>query len=433
MPSLPPAAQNFRDGHQDDFDFGANTGYASSNQRSKPRAEDARDRAQRMTGREMQHSGFDVAIVGAGIVGLAHALAAAKAGKRVVVIDRDPRANGASIRNFGFITVTGQERGESWSLARRTRDVWAEVAPEAGIAVEQEGLILTVRRPEGVGVVDAFLNTEMGEGCAWLDAEQFRRRHPEIAAHDTVGALVSPHELRVESRTALPKLVAWLKAAHGVTFLTETAVHSVVPPRLETSRGPVEAATAIVCPGDDFSTLMPDRIAAYRPRRCRLSMLRLASPGFRLPAPVMSDLSLMRYAGYAGLPEAETLRLRLAVEQAAHLAQGVHLIAVQSADGSLVVGDSHHYDDLPPPFAPAEAEACILDEFERATGLTPPPVIERWVGTYAVADGRTFFIDAPSETIRLVIVTSGTGASTGFGIAERTIADLFGCNVGGPA
>jgi hypothetical protein len=159
-------------------------------------------------------------------------------------------------------------------------------------------------------------------------------------------------------------------------------------------------------------------------------MLRLASPGFRLPAPVMSDLSLVRYEGYAALPQAETLRQRLAVEQAAHLANGVHLIVVQSADGSLVVGDSHHYDDLPPPFAPAEAETCILDEFARATGLNPPPVTERWVGTYATADGRNYFVDAPADNVRIAIVTSGSGASTGFAIGERTIADLFGRKIG---
>src|SRR5471032_349544 len=127
-----------------------------------------RPRRPRRSGRlapGLQSSGFDVAVVGAGIVGLAHALAAAKAGKRVVVIDRDPRANGASIRNFGFITVTGQQRGDSWSLARRTRDVWAAVAPEAGIVLEQKGLIVTLRRPEAVAVAEAFLDTEMGEGC----------------------------------------------------------------------------------------------------------------------------------------------------------------------------------------------------------------------------------------------------------------------------
>jgi FAD dependent oxidoreductase TIGR03364 len=344
----------------------------------------------------------------------------------VAVIDRDPRANGASVRNFGFITVTGQERGESWGLARRTRDVWAEIAPQAGIAVEHKGLIVTVRRPEAVTVLEAFLKTEMGEGCQWQDGPALRKRHPEIADRDSLGALISPHDLRVESRTALPKLVAWLKAAQNVTFLTETAVHAVALPRIETSRGPVHADTAIVCPGDDFASLFPDRIAPYQPRRCRLSMLRLAAPGFRLPAALMSDLSLVRYRGYAALPEAEPLRRRLAAEQAAHLANGVHLIVVQSADGSLVVGDSHHYGDLPPPFAPVEAETCILDEFQRATGMTPPPVLERWVGTYASCEDRNYFIDTPSRDVRLVMVTSGTGASTGFGIAEKTIANLFG-------
>ena len=39
--------------------------------------------------------GYDLAVVGAGIVGLAHALAGARRGLRVVVIDRDARANGA--------------------------------------------------------------------------------------------------------------------------------------------------------------------------------------------------------------------------------------------------------------------------------------------------------------------------------------------------
>jgi FAD dependent oxidoreductase TIGR03364 len=368
---------------------------------------------------------FDVAVVGAGIVGLAHALAAARIGKRVVVIDRDPRANGASIRNFGFITVTGQARGESWILARRTRDIWAAVAPEAAIAIEQKGLIVTVRRPEAVAVVQAFLATEMGEGCQWLDAEGLCARHPEIAAPEALGALVSRHDLRVESRTALPKLTAWLQDSLGVTFITGAAALTVAPPVIETSLAAVRAKAAIVCPGDDFSSLFPERIAAYGPRRCRLSMVRLASPGFRLPSAVMSDLSLVRYAGYAALPEAQALHSRIAAEQAAHLANGVHLIAVQSADGTLVVGDSHHYDDLPWPFAPAEAEACILDEFHRATGLQPPPVVERWVGTYASAPDRAYFVDAPAERIRLVMVTSGTGASTGFAIAERTIADLF--------
>src|SRR5271169_2213595 len=103
---------------------------------------------------------FDVGIVGAGIVGLACALAAARRGKRVVVIDRDAQANGASVRNFGFITVTGQERGAMWRRAMRSRDVWAEVAAEVAIPVLHQGLLMAARRPESVAVLEAFLRTE---------------------------------------------------------------------------------------------------------------------------------------------------------------------------------------------------------------------------------------------------------------------------------
>ena len=181
----------------------------------------------------------------------------------------------------------------------------------------------------------------------------------------------------------------------------------------------------VVCPGDDFVTLYPDRIAGYGLRKCRLSMLKLADPGFRLPSALMSDLSLTRYRGYAALPEARALRPSCAPSSRAIIENGVHLIVVQGADGGLVVGDSHHYDHLPGPFAPAEAEHAILDEYRRATGREAPPVLERWTGIYAVADDRTYLIDAPEDNVRLVIVTSGTGASTGFGIAERVIDDLF--------
>src|SRR5580704_2420262 len=78
---------------------------------------------------------YDLAIIGAGVCGLAHALAAARRGKRVVVIDRDAQANGASVRNFGFITVTGQQAGECWRRAMRSRDVWIELAAAAKIAI----------------------------------------------------------------------------------------------------------------------------------------------------------------------------------------------------------------------------------------------------------------------------------------------------------
>jgi FAD dependent oxidoreductase TIGR03364 len=378
------------------------------------------------------HTRYDLAVVGAGIVGLAHALAAARLGKRVVVIDRDAEANGASIRNFGFVTVTGQQAGACWQRAMRSRDVWAEIAPRAGIRVEHSGLLVVARRAEALHVLEAFVATDMGRACNVMLPSAAAEKIPSVRTAEIAGALWSPHELRVESREAIPLLARWLTAAYGVTFLRSTLVREVAPPRVETTRGTIHAECAVVCAGHDFLTLFPERIAAYGLTTCKLHMLRVRPPaGMRLGAALMSDLGLVRYLGYAELPEAATLKLHLEREQADHLANGVHLIAVQSADGSLVIGDSHHYGETIAPFASAAVDDLILDEFDHILDLPGRKVVERWTGTYASANDRLMLIDRASESVRLVLVTSGTGASTAFAIGEEVISDLFGSQTAG--
>jgi D-hydroxyproline dehydrogenase subunit beta len=372
---------------------------------------------------------FDLAVVGAGIVGLATALAGARRGLRVVVIDRDAQANGASVRNFGFITVTGQERHTMWARARRTREVWSEVAVAAGIPVVHTGLWMLARRRESVEVLNALLETEMGAGCRLLTAAEARRRCPQLVAEDLEAVLESTIELRVESREAIPRLATWLAHEHDVTFMRGTSVVGIDVPLVHTSRGPVHASRVAVCPGDDFNSLYAERLESYALTRCKLQMLRLAAPGFRLPGAFMSDLGLGRYLGFAALKAAVPLKARLAREQPEHLKHGVHLIVVQSTDGTLVVGDSHHYAATPDPVASEEVDALILDEFRAALGIEPPPVVERWIGTYASATDRQVLLDRPHPSVCIAVVTCGAGASTGFAIGEEVISSLLDTGV----
>ncbi len=372
---------------------------------------------------------FDLAVVGAGIVGLATALAAARRGLRVIVVDQDAQANGASVRNFGFITVSGQERGAMWARARRSRDVWREVAEAAGIAIVHTGLWMTARRPEAVAVLEAFMATDMAAGCRLLSPGEARHRCPQLVAPELAAVLESTIELRVESSEAIPRLAAWLGSQHRVLFMRNTTVRGIDMPDVHTSRGRVQAGRVVVCPGDDFNGLYAERLRAYALTRCKLQMLRLADPGFKLPGALMSDLGLGRYPGYAQLEAATALKARLAVEQAEHLKHGIHLIVVQSADGSLVVGDSHHYAATPDPFSHEEVDALILDEFHTALGIEPPAVIERWIGTYASATDRPVLIDSPEPSVRLAIVTCGAGASTAFAIGEELITSLLDTGV----
>jgi FAD dependent oxidoreductase TIGR03364 len=365
---------------------------------------------------------YDVAVVGAGVIGLAHALAAARSGARVIVIDRDAQANGASIRNFGLITVTGQQRGDLWRLARRTRDVWAEIAGPAGIAIESHGLAMLAQRPEAAAVLEAFAGTEMAEDAEWIPGSQAAHHVGPLQPAMLSGILLARPDLRVDSRLAIPALAKWLVETQRVEIRRGVAVLRVEPGRLETTIGEIAAHAVVVCPGDDLASLYPERLADLK--RCKLQMLRLAPPPWRTPWSFMSDLSLVRYAGYAALPEAAALRTRLAAERPDHLANGVHLIAVHNADGSLVVGDSHHYAATPDPFRSSQVDDLILNEFERVTGWAPPPVLERWTGTYASGPDQ-FLVDTPAPGVRLVAITNGVGASIAFGLAERVMSDLL--------
>lgn len=366
---------------------------------------------------------FDIIVVGAGIVGLAHALHAARAGRRVLVLDRDAQANGASIRNFGFVTVTGQGAPDTWRRARRAREVWAEVAPLAGIEVHHRGLLMCARRPEAVAVIEEFAAGPMGEGCRVLRGEDLAAHAPPLRAGNVLAALHSPHELRVESREAIPRLAAWMESALGVAFRRQVAVQGVAEGRVETTVGTFRAPRIVVCPGPDIVSLFPEVFARRGVTLCKLHMMRLADPGWRLPAAVMSDLGLDRYRGYADCPSLPALRARLRSEQAEELENGVHLIVVQGSDGTLVVGDSHHYGPTPDPFQPEYVDRMILGEAHSVLDLRHTHVIECWTGLYPSGPEDAFF-ERVAPGVRLVSVTSGTGASTAFGLAEDVLADL---------
>lgn len=366
---------------------------------------------------------FDLIVVGAGIVGLAHAYTAAKRGLRVCVVERDAACVGASIRNFGFITVTGQGAGDTWRRAKRAREVWGEVAPRAGIAAVHHGLYLTAFRPQALKVLEAFMATEMGAGCELIDTAEAARRAPVLQLDGAQAVLYSPHEMRVESRTAIGLLARWLSDAMGVVFRFSEAVLEVATPRVRTSRGVLHGERVAVCTNTDLNGLFAERLTPHKLRLCLLHMLRVQpEPGFQLPGSVMADLSLVRYHGYSKLPEAAPLLEQIQREEGESLDNGIHLIVVQSADGSLVVGDSHHYGDAPEPFADQRVDELILEHLHKTLKLQECRATERWVGIYPSSASTDCLIDAPDDATRLVLVTSGTGASTAFGIAEDVFA-----------
>ena len=195
-------------------------------------------------------SRFDLVVVGAGIVGLAHALAAIRRGLSVVVIDRESAADGASVRNFGFVTVTGQQAGACWRRALRSQRCGRRSRPRRESASSSEGLLVVAQRPEAMAVLEAFRATEMGAECKLHSAEETRRRYgEELNCRMLAGSLYSPHDRRVESREAVPRLARWLEEAKGVAIRRRCLVTAVQPGKVVTTAGEILAERVVVCSG----------------------------------------------------------------------------------------------------------------------------------------------------------------------------------------
>ena len=382
--------------------------------------------------------GFDLAIAGAGIVGLAHAVMAVQSGmpgQRIAVVDKDHRCVGASIRNFGLVAVSGQRAGDTWRRARVSREVWAALAPQAGIAVLQQGLWLLGTRALTLPVLEAFCATDMGAECELVSAAEAASRAPWLRTDGAACALYSPHELRVESRQALPLLAHWLQKAHGVQFFwgeEALAVESGAGyARLRTAKRTLAAERVLLCPGTELNGIAKPYLDAHfaamhvaNPLHLtRLQMLRVQpETPLKLGSAVMGDLSLVRYGGYADLPQCQPLLAQLQREEAQSLADGIHLIAVQSQDGSLVVGDSHHAAPSPEPFASEAVDELMMRHLHSTLKLGAARITERWTGVYPTGAGTDCVIVQPNTHLRVVLVTSGTGASTAFGIAQDVLA-----------
>ena len=367
---------------------------------------------------------FDLVVAGAGIVGLAHALAATRRGLKVAIVERDLRARRSSVQNFGFVTLAGQAEGVTRSRVLRSRDVWLEVTAAAGIPVLQRGALIAARRPEALAVLEEYSQTPSGSGCKLLTAAATRAQFSS-ASKGIVGALHSVDELRVEARDALPTMLRWLEEAKGVAVHRNRAALAIEANGLATDAGFIEADAVVLAPGSDAAAFAPVLASRQKLHDCRLQMLRLRAPSVKLPAVVMADLSLLRYEGFATLASAAALRERVHAEQPKHVAAGVHVIVAQSADGSLVVGDSHRYDREPDSEDEARDEALILEEFGLLVDAPGAEVIDRWTGVYPVADSKPLLAASPAPRARLIAITNGLGMSTAFAIGEETIAELF--------
>jgi D-hydroxyproline dehydrogenase subunit beta len=376
----------------------------------------------------MSHPRADVAIVGAGILGMAHAYLAAKAGKSVVVFEKSPRASGASVRNFGMIWPIGQPAGDMLALSLRSRELWLEILGLAKLPRRETGSLHVVYRPDEAAVVQEFaeLGPQLGYQCRWLIPSEVLARSHAVEPEGLAGGLWSDTELTVDPRQILQSFPGFLTEKYNVRFQFGCSVTAIDHPVLETGRGQWHAATVIVCSGDDFETLYPVHYAASGLTRCKLQMMRTAPQpdGWQLGPSLAAGLTLRFYPAFQVCATLPALSRRIAEETPEYDRWGIHALVSQTADGALTLGDSHEYGLAVDIFNKEEVDEIILRytrQFLRAPDLT---VAERWYGVYAKHPDKPLVVMQPQDGVRIVASPGGSGMTLSFGVAEQSMRDL---------
>jgi FAD dependent oxidoreductase TIGR03364 len=365
----------------------------------------------------------DVAVVGAGIVGLAFAWEAARRGRSVVIFDRSARAEGASVRNFGMVWPIGQRPGSDYARSLRSRERWLELRDRAGVWAAECGSLHLAHADDEDAVLQEF--AAAGVNCTYLSAAEAAARFPVVNPDGLRGALYSPAELAVNPRDALPRIAEFLAEAHGVTVRFECAVTGIDMPRVRTAGGEVWHANRVfVCSGTDFETLFPAEHAALGLRKCKLQMMRTAPQpgGWRLGPHVAGGLTLCHYPAFDVCRTLPALKRRVAEELPEYVRRGIHVMAAQNDRGEVVVGDSHEYGACANSFDKPVIDALILDYLRKMIRLPSWDVAARWHGFYAKLPDRSFVTAEPQPGCVVATGTGGAGMTLVFGLA----ADWWG-------
>ncbi|MGP4007253.1 NAD(P)/FAD-dependent oxidoreductase [Streptomyces sp. 4N124] len=169
----------------------------------------------------------DVVVVGAGMVGAACALYAARAGLDVTVVDRGPVAGGTTGAGEGNILVSDKEPGPELHLALLSGRLWAELAAEFGKSVEYEakGGVVVATSPGGLTALERFADGQRVAGVtAQLVAPDTLYDLEPHLAPGLPGAVHYPQDAQV-----MPALAAaHLLKASGARLFTGRTVTDIL-------------------------------------------------------------------------------------------------------------------------------------------------------------------------------------------------------------
>jgi FAD dependent oxidoreductase TIGR03364 len=366
-------------------------------------------------------------VVGAGVLGSLHALAALRRGFDVVQIEREQAARGASVRNFGLVWVSGRRPGSELALALRSRALWEELGaqiPELGFRAN--GSLTLVQDEAELRVLEQVVQRDDAaeRQLQLLDPDGVRAVNPAVQG-EVLGGMYCAADGAVEPAHVPGAIRAVLERDPRYRWLPGRHVVELGDGWVRDHRGDRHAGDVVIaCPGaaHGFGGWQPDDAGLVR---VRLQMMETEPLDEQLTTSI-ADGDSLRYYPVFDVPARDALPSQpLLVAELR-----IQLLLQQRLDGCLTVGDTHELDE---PFAVSVTDAPyehLRGRVESLLGKPMPPVRRRWAGVYCqIAGGGLYHRERLGASTWVVTGAGGRGMTLAPAIAEEVLESIAGYEI----
>lgn len=347
----------------------------------------------------------DLIIVGAGIVGAACALECARAGLKVLVLERGSIGGGTTAAGMGHIVVMDDSEAQ-FGLTAFSRGLWHRLAPELPTNVEFDscGTLWVAADEEEMGEVQRKQRyyTARGVRVELLDSDGVRQAEPNLRPN-LVGGLRVPDDAVLYPPCAARFLLEQGQQ-YGVEVRTGVAVSQLLP----------EGGVALA----DGS-----RIAAERSVNATGPWSPALTPGLPVRKRKGHLVVTDRYPGFV---RHQIVELGYLISAHSVTKESVAFNVQPRKTGQVLIGSSRQFDAEHTTVDQPILNRMVRRAFEYLPGLGQLVATRVWTGHRAATPDKLPLIGASLEHNRIWLATGheGLGITTSLGTG-RLLADLL--------
>jgi FAD dependent oxidoreductase TIGR03364 len=260
-------------------------------------------------------------------------------------------------------------------------------------------------------------------------------KYPGLRSDYVKGGLFFPEEVTVEPRTMIYKLQEFMTHKMGLKLITNTNIIDCEskPNGVRLSSATNEeflARKVIICNGNAFKNLFPSLFNESDLEVSKLQMMQTKpQKNYKLDGSILTGLSIRRYESFYECPSFKVIKAKENPD-ALEKKWGIHILFKQAADGSVILGDSHHYadakniDDLGFDLN-MDIDNFMIQEAKKIIDLPNYDIQNRWYGMYSQCKTKDIFEQTIGDNIHIITGIGGKGMTGSAGFSKENITKIF--------